>query len=64
MNTHVATKLITFYFKKELTNRGCVDKCLLEILDPCKDEIQPHINTDEGNIEHIFKILKGLFLHL
>lgn len=51
-------KLNITFKKDELTNRGCVDKCLLEILDPCKDEIQPHINTDEGNIEQIFKILK------
>ena len=52
-------------FEQASTDRGCIDKCSVEILDPCKDEIQPHLHTNSGNIEQIFKTLKGqLFSHI
>lgn len=50
---------LSLSFKKdESSNRGCIDKCLLEIMDACRDEIQPHLDTKNGNVEQIFKILK------
>lgn len=54
-------KLSISFSKDASTDRGCIDKCSVEILDPCKDEIQPHLNTNSGNIEQIFKTLKGYY---
>jgi len=47
--------------KDETTNKGCVQKYQLRILDACKDEIQSFFDANEGNIEQIFKILKGWY---
>ena len=38
-----------------------MQKYQLRILDACKDEIQSFFDANEGNIEQIFKILKGWY---